>query len=166
MLRRPPRSTHPDTLFPFTTLFRSALIHQVVPSGVDRPHAQVILFPITDRECLFVEQTDILQHGTSDVHAESVTGGNLERRRANISHCPRPIVDANRSGNPALAHPWNRECTRVVGDCGDRTRPLACVSTGLQVSQPVWSDDSVAIEQYNVLGSCNPAAEIDRSRVA
>src|SRR3546814_8500101 len=106
----------------------------------------------------------ILQHGTSDVHAESVTGGNLERRRANISHCPRPIVDANRSGNPALAHPWNRECTRVVGDCGDRTRPLACVSTGLQVSQPVWSDDNVAIEQYNVLGSCNPAAEIDRSR--
>src|SRR3546814_4404794 len=27
MLRRPPRSTRTDTLFPFTTLFRSAVLH-------------------------------------------------------------------------------------------------------------------------------------------
>src|SRR3546814_8574872 len=32
MIRRPPRSTHTDTLFPFTTLFRSprAQVHQAV----------------------------------------------------------------------------------------------------------------------------------------
>jgi hypothetical protein len=28
MIRRPPRSTQPTTLFPYTTLFRSALIDQ------------------------------------------------------------------------------------------------------------------------------------------
>src|SRR3546814_4360212 len=35
MIRRPPRSTRTDTLFPYTTLFRSAyfwLVHQVTPS--------------------------------------------------------------------------------------------------------------------------------------
>src|SRR3546814_10347948 len=29
MIRRPPRSTRTDTLFPYTTLFRSCLIHAV-----------------------------------------------------------------------------------------------------------------------------------------
>src|SRR3546814_3275736 len=28
MIRRPPRSTHPYTLFPYTTLFRSDLLHR------------------------------------------------------------------------------------------------------------------------------------------
>src|SRR3546814_15039766 len=87
-------------------LDEDAWIHQVVPSGVDRPHAQVILFAITDRECLFVEQTDILQHGTSDVHAEPVTGGNLERRRANSSNCPRPNATPNTPENPLLPQHW------------------------------------------------------------
>src|SRR3546814_4824278 len=30
MIRRPPRSTRTDTLFPYTTLFRSALIHELL----------------------------------------------------------------------------------------------------------------------------------------
>src|SRR3546814_3133737 len=36
MIRRPPRSTRTDTLFPYTTLFRSALAigHQLVISGL------------------------------------------------------------------------------------------------------------------------------------
>src|SRR3546814_19266436 len=35
MIRRPPRSTRPDTLFPYTTLFRSGLDDKniVIPSG-------------------------------------------------------------------------------------------------------------------------------------
>src|SRR3546814_1832652 len=36
MIRRPPRSTRTDTLFPYTTLFRSSLAQQV-PSD-DHPH--------------------------------------------------------------------------------------------------------------------------------
>src|SRR3546814_7018262 len=33
MIRRPPRSTRTDTLFPYTTLFRSAADHQHVDLG-------------------------------------------------------------------------------------------------------------------------------------
>src|SRR3546814_4876867 len=33
MIRRPPRSTRTDTLFPYTTLFRSAAILKGVPTG-------------------------------------------------------------------------------------------------------------------------------------
>src|SRR3546814_10965959 len=38
MIRRPPRSTRTDTLFPYTTLFRSlrAIFRVVVPAFVDR----------------------------------------------------------------------------------------------------------------------------------
>src|SRR3546814_7509708 len=32
MIRRPPRSTRTDTLFPYTTLFRSRLVHTVIAS--------------------------------------------------------------------------------------------------------------------------------------
>src|SRR3546814_11984007 len=33
MIRRPPRSTRTDTLFPYTTLFRSLFLRQTRPSG-------------------------------------------------------------------------------------------------------------------------------------
>src|SRR3546814_5442521 len=39
MIRRPPRSTRTDTLFPYTTLFRSALIAGVPSEG--RGHAAI-----------------------------------------------------------------------------------------------------------------------------
>src|SRR3546814_16940066 len=35
MIRRPPRSTRTDTLFPYTTLFRSLLIHLMHTIGAD-----------------------------------------------------------------------------------------------------------------------------------
>jgi hypothetical protein len=34
MIRRPPRSTQPTTLFPYTTLFRSSLNHFLFIPGV------------------------------------------------------------------------------------------------------------------------------------
>src|SRR3546814_2619341 len=39
MIGRPPRSTRTDTLFPYTTLFRSGLSHHraSLPSGTNRP---------------------------------------------------------------------------------------------------------------------------------
>src|SRR3546814_11604818 len=45
MIRRPPRSTRTDTLFPYTTLFRS-----IVAQQVDR--AVVAVYPIGDRRHL------------------------------------------------------------------------------------------------------------------
>src|SRR3546814_2148156 len=41
MLRRPPRSTRTDTLFPYTTLFRS-MIKDVLDAYVDRDTAKAI----------------------------------------------------------------------------------------------------------------------------
>src|SRR3546814_2628488 len=42
MIRRPPRSTRTDTLFPYTTLFRSGLPDQPVPRGAhQRPHGRL-----------------------------------------------------------------------------------------------------------------------------
>src|SRR3546814_4359278 len=38
MIRRPPRSTRTDTLFPYTTLFRS-LVSRLVDPGLDRRRA-------------------------------------------------------------------------------------------------------------------------------
>src|SRR3546814_3399117 len=59
MIRRPPRSTRTDTLFPYTTLFRSRLDHQA-DDGRCRPrcrrdHAEQSrvrsgLFPTAERE--------------------------------------------------------------------------------------------------------------------
>src|SRR3546814_4503448 len=40
MIRRPPRSTRTDTLFPYTTLFRSTVVRQAVSVIVDQLHIQ------------------------------------------------------------------------------------------------------------------------------
>src|SRR3546814_14054963 len=34
MIRRPPRSTRTDTLFPYTTLFRSLLVRDLIPAAM------------------------------------------------------------------------------------------------------------------------------------
>src|SRR3546814_20868530 len=39
MIRRPPRSTLTDTLFPYTTLFRSVLLGDRRSGVIDLPHA-------------------------------------------------------------------------------------------------------------------------------
>src|SRR3546814_20118192 len=45
MIRRPPRSTRTDTLFPYTTLFRSAIRHIVSdPRGLAAPGCAVGVF--------------------------------------------------------------------------------------------------------------------------
>src|SRR3546814_14204498 len=43
MIRRPPRSTRTDTLFPYTTLFRSGLDRQVLAVGLVVPVDKVDL---------------------------------------------------------------------------------------------------------------------------
>src|SRR3546814_7796260 len=45
MIRRPPRSTRTDTLFPYTTLFRSALLQQIQewPQG----WISILLLPVS-----------------------------------------------------------------------------------------------------------------------
>src|SRR3546814_16265875 len=42
MIRRPPRSTRTDTLFPYTTLFRS---NYILDANVDKHITETILYP-------------------------------------------------------------------------------------------------------------------------
>src|SRR3546814_2430319 len=50
MIRRPPRSTRTDTLFPYTTLFRSDQLQPLVPEGrvggVEAERGQQLLVPL------------------------------------------------------------------------------------------------------------------------
>src|SRR3546814_13248374 len=54
MIRRPPRSTRTDTLFPYTTLFRSRIAHAlgrlVVQAGRRTPEGIEIDFPISRQD--------------------------------------------------------------------------------------------------------------------
>src|SRR3546814_11629796 len=45
MIRRPPRSTRTDTLFPYTTLFRSFDVHVALVSGQKQPQGIALLRP-------------------------------------------------------------------------------------------------------------------------
>src|SRR3546814_1025530 len=49
MIRRPPRSTRTDTLFPYTTLFRSE-IDAVPPVGMTDPHTRRGHYPVRTEE--------------------------------------------------------------------------------------------------------------------
>src|SRR3546814_21001674 len=77
MIRRPPRSTRTDTLFPYTTLFRSELVQPLSAPGADQPaqaaarDAIIVLQPfahlfgIEQRERAFEHGADLvarLQH--------------------------------------------------------------------------------------------------------
>src|SRR3546814_6909675 len=45
MIRRPPRSTRTDTLFPYTTLFRSAAVEHRIVAGLDPDFASALADP-------------------------------------------------------------------------------------------------------------------------
>src|SRR3546814_9628693 len=67
MIRRPPRSTRTDTLFPYTTLFRSA-VH--VPGAISIPYRKIIESKMAayPAETLFVVYCD-------GVHCNGATRG-------------------------------------------------------------------------------------------
>src|SRR3546814_669168 len=53
MIRRPPRSTRTDTLFPYTTLFRAARAILRTLSAVVRPHSFVGFSPVGTTVIMF-----------------------------------------------------------------------------------------------------------------
>src|SRR3546814_1277442 len=56
MLRRPPRSTRTDTLFPYTTLFRSVTKHPIVVERLIRTHKTDVLRHVVDPKNGDIEQ--------------------------------------------------------------------------------------------------------------
>src|SRR3546814_14200682 len=67
MIRRPPRSTRTDTLFPYTTLFRSNIINGV-DLGAHSGDVSAILLDLTQRETmnLAADFARLLQREASD----------------------------------------------------------------------------------------------------
>src|SRR3546814_15696587 len=61
MRRRPPRSTRTDTLFPYTTLFRSAAVRRVRPRARDTCCGEIVV--CTARREPFVEEVAHLVSG-------------------------------------------------------------------------------------------------------
>src|SRR3546814_20910352 len=55
MIRRPPRSTRTDTLFPYTTLFRSLLAARRHPRDFARHHRTGIGPEMTDEQRMLVD---------------------------------------------------------------------------------------------------------------
>src|SRR3546814_1237348 len=94
MIRRPPRSTRTDTLFPYTTLFRSQPLREVAPLPPYRRH-QRAASPVTrasDRADISTDQAVLFrscaQHGAQDERVRrgldglhhALSGGNRRER--------------------------------------------------------------------------------------
>src|SRR3546814_2115287 len=61
MIRRPPRSTRTDTLFPYTTLFRSSSLRQVDTAGLCRAQFVAASRPRLNLELRFGTVTSCLE---------------------------------------------------------------------------------------------------------
>src|SRR3546814_6149265 len=70
MIRRPPRSTRTDTLFPYTTLFRSQPISMVIP--------EVVGFRMTGRLKEGATATDLVLTVTQMLRKRGVVGRFVE----------------------------------------------------------------------------------------
>src|SRR3546814_3880641 len=80
MIRRPPRSTRTDTLFPYTTLFRSAEGATLGFYGVGAMHDQAVgVFPA----CVIRQSLD--RPCSSRVSSASVGAGNTARSEEHTS---------------------------------------------------------------------------------
>src|SRR3546814_10512592 len=83
MIRRPPSSTRTDTLFPYTTLFRSLLVAVILDRGIP------CIACIVDYD---VEPIELLHRGTDKALREPVRGNAAvdgDCLAATIAHFPR-----------------------------------------------------------------------------
>src|SRR3546814_17110445 len=82
MIRRPPRSTRTDTLFPYTTLFRSIAIPQHYMSDGRRS-----LFIQSDT--FLIIEADVIECGAAPAHADiDMPLARLVLTDVNVSHRP------------------------------------------------------------------------------
>src|SRR3546814_5523491 len=121
MIRRPPRSTRTDTLFPYTTLFRSAEAHlaqQVIAQRVD-PEALGEVHRIDDIAQRFrhflaaVEQESV----TEDLFRQRQTGAHQEGRPVNRMKTHDILTDHMNVGGPEFS-----EIARRIGIAESRDR--------------------------------------------
>src|SRR3546814_8866024 len=65
MIRRPPRSTRTDTLFPYTTLFRSHQEYRVIKEGLR-------CIPFLDGPLLLFSEDEVFFHVRSEEHTSEL----------------------------------------------------------------------------------------------
>src|SRR3546814_12841902 len=99
MIRRPPRFTRTDTLFPYTTLFRShhALVRQCVaqqPVVVVRGFVRTALAQLVDRAAAGAHV--VLRRHEQLGHVQLQAGGDLQQ--VVIRGRPQPVLDLRPSG--------------------------------------------------------------------
>src|SRR3546814_12913034 len=119
MIRRPPRSTRTDTLFPYTTLFRSLITTTTLPKGAT---AMTAIFQVQDVHCASCAKriTTAIQavQPDADVQVAVATG----RVTVQPARAAGPIIKANegagyratagcafRSGQPAIGRAARRD---------------------------------------------------------
>src|SRR3546814_14296261 len=123
MIRRPPRSTRTDTLFPYTTLFRSAT--DAAPLGdIGLHHRQS---PAVDRS---VERRFAAKLLTGSQGNREGLGkpGPVRSRRVHRQRLPQPIDTqgpTHRQDSQPLLHPPALTCTAPHAPLPPRTPPPA-----------------------------------------
>src|SRR3546814_17584337 len=80
MRRRPPRSTRTDTLFPYTTLFRSAALGPRADAGSGSPRSRLVL--TARKSILFADHPP----GCSGRDGGAAFAGDRKSTRLNSSH--------------------------------------------------------------------------------
>src|SRR3546814_7144562 len=110
MIRRPPRSTRTDTLFPYTTLFRSWEHGQFKPAGVGHGRRLALHTEIRgDSICWiepqlaelaaleFLQWADAFQHELNRLFYTGLNNAEFHFARYPAGHCYRKHMDQHRS---------------------------------------------------------------------
>src|SRR3546814_19556538 len=99
MIRRPPRSTRTDTLFPYTTLFLSPRLHIDEPDAP--PDEALSVLPgnfLETKVQVSVAFQDCFQAATADDRCPAFlqTSGKAPERRPNLHTCARMVLPPTR----------------------------------------------------------------------
>src|SRR3546814_5343805 len=109
MLRRPPRSTRTDTLFPYTTLFRSPAL-RAIGDARKADSTELAGNPRARSAVLRVAEKLGLGIGDSEFDEKQVRRGGKRAGGATLSPCPIPNPQ---SPIPAAAELQDRKSTRL-----------------------------------------------------
>src|SRR3546814_8052282 len=127
MIRRPPRSTRTDTLFPYTTLFRSLDLHIVLLTEHELTRLADLLMRIAERLDIHAETEPSLNETRTDISPDAVLD-EIARPRGDdaekcINTCQPPLgrrTNVRRNASLML------RLTRLFDD--SRTFPDFCLS--------------------------------------